>query len=339
MNVFAAIPEGKWEALPVNWMFIGDDVFSPRDDAASRRVVLEGPISGHLLSEPVRKGVDLFAVDVQAEAGFRLTTDQQVKPGTLHMGCVTSGEGTFATAGNKNEPQRWRGSGTVMTMVPAEDRLVYHVEIDQPLSGLGISVEPEALEAMFGGDELPLSLRDIIEGNASPVANVAKARFDPARIANELLRPDFTGPLLGLYREAKSLEFLAHLLGSLEGSAVAGPAELSRRVLTKVEEARDRLVSDLRNPPGLHELADSVGLTAKVLNQGFRTLYGTTVFDYLRDVRLTAARRMIEDGLDMPLKQIAWQVGYGQASNFVSAYRRHFGAPPRRHSRQQTSVR
>ena len=83
----------------------------------------------------------------------------------------------------------------------------------------------------------------------------ADLSFDPARVAKELLRPEFTGTLQGLYREAKSLEFLAHLLGSLEGAELAGPAELSRRVLAKVEEARDRLVSDLRNPPGLHDLA------------------------------------------------------------------------------------
>jgi AraC-like DNA-binding protein len=303
LNIFAAVTEGKWEALPANWVFIDDDAFVPQADQASHRVVLDGPATGQLVSESVRKGVGLFAAEVRAEPGVRLTTDQR---------------------------------DTIMTMVPADDRLVYHVEIDQPMSGLGINVEPEALAAMFGSDELPPSLRDIFEGKITPVATVTKARFDPARIANDLLRPDFAGSLMSLYREAKSLEFLTHLLGSLESAMPAGPVDLSKRVLTKVEEARDRLVSDLRNPPGLHDLAGAVGLTAKVLNQGFRTLYGTTVFDYLRDTRLTAARRMIEDGLEMPLKQIAWQVGYGQASNFVSAYRRHFGAPPRRLNRQRS---
>jgi AraC-like DNA-binding protein len=336
LNIFAAVTEGKWEALPANWVFIDDDAFVPQADQASHRVVLDGPATGQLVSESVRKGVGLFAAEVRAEPGFRLTTDQRVTPGTLHIGCVISGQGTFASPGKQQDPQHWRGAGTIMTMVPADDRLVYHVEIDQPMSGLGINVEPEALAAMFGSDELPPSLRDIFEGKITPVATVTKARFDPARIANDLLRPDFAGSLMSLYREAKSLEFLTHLLGSLESAMPAGPVDLSKRVLTKVEEARDRLVSDLRNPPGLHDLAGAVGLTAKVLNQGFRTLYGTTVFDYLRDTRLTAARRMIEDGLEMPLKQIAWQVGYGQASNFVSAYRRHFGAPPRRLNRQRS---
>lgn len=334
MNYNPAMAQGGPQALPANWVFIGNGEPEPQSFPVSRRVTLEGPVSGHLISEPVRPGVDLFAVEARAEAGFRLTIDQQVKPGTLHIGCVATGEGTFAASPGGQAPQRWRGSGTIMTLVPAEDRLAYEVELDQPLAGLGISVEPEALGAMFGGNDLPPSLRGIIEGRAMPVSQVKKARFDPVRVANDLLRPTFAGPLMGLYRESKSLEFLAHLLGSLDGTPLPETEELTRRVLARVEEARDRLVSDLRNPPGLHDLAGSVGLTAKVLNQGFRELYGTTVFDYLRDTRLQAARRMIEEGLTLPLKQIAWQVGYAQASNFVSAYRRHFGTTPRRHGLQ-----
>lgn len=336
MNYNAAIPEAKrgYQALPANWVFIGNGEPEPQSFHVSRRVTLEGPVSGHLISEPVRPGVDLFSVEARAEAGFHLTIDQQVKPGTLHIGCVATGEGTFATSSGKLAPQRWRGSGTIMTLVPPEDRLMYEVQLDQPVAGLGISVEPEALGAMFGGEELPGILRNIVEGRVTPVSQVTKARFDPVRVANELLRPTFTGSLMSLHRESKSLEFLVHLLGSLDGAPPAGAEELSRRVLARVEEARDRLVSDLRNPPGLHDLAAAVGLTAKVLNQGFRELYGTTVFDYLRDTRLQAARRMIEEGLNLPLKQIAWQVGYAQASNFVSAYRRHFGTTPRRHGLQ-----
>lgn len=334
MNYNPAIANRGHQALPANWVFIGNGEPEPQSFPVSRRVTLEGPVSGHLISEPVRPGVDLFAVEARAEAGFRLTIDQQVRPGTLHIGCVATGEGTFASAPGGEAPQRWRGSGTIMTLVPPEDRLAYEVQLDQPVAGLGISVEPEALGAMFGGDELPSGLRGIIEGRVTPVSQVTRARFDPVRVANELLRPSFTGSLMGLYRESKSLEFLVHLLGSLEGQPPSETEELTRRVLVRVEEARDRLISDLRNPPGLHDLAASVGLTAKVLNQGFRELYGTTVFDYLRDVRLQAARRMIEEGLTMPLKQIAWQVGYAQASNFVSAYRRHFGTTPRRHGLQ-----
>ena len=98
-----------------------------------------------------------------------------------------------------------------------------------------------------------------------------------------------------------------------------------------MRQARDRLLDDLRHPPSLDALAASVNLTPRQLNAGFRALFGTTVFDYLRDARMDAARRMLDEGLDMPLKQLGWAVGYGQVTNFVTAFRRRYGVSPGRY--------
>ena len=45
------------------------------------------------------------------------------------------------------------------------------------------------------------------------------------------------------------------------------------------------------------------------------------------------AREMLAELPEIPLKQIAWTVGYAQATNFISAYRRRFGVPPGQHKR------
>lgn len=70
------------------------------------------------------------------------------------------------------------------------------------------------------------------------------------------------------------------------------------------------------------------GLSAKRLNSGFRETYGTTVFNYLRDARLDAARAALEAGTPLPLKHLAWELGYSQVTNFVTAFRRRFGVTP-----------
>jgi AraC-like DNA-binding protein len=119
---------------------------------------------------------------------------------------------------------------------------------------------------------------------------------------------------------ALQIDLLAETEESIHG--------LSSRDLRRVREARERLVADLRDPPSLAELAASVGLNPKRLNLGFRMLFGTTVFDYLLEARLQMARSMLDQGLDLPLKTLAWQLGYNQASNFISAFRRRFGISP-----------
>jgi AraC-like DNA-binding protein len=41
----------------------------------------------------------------------------------------------------------------------------------------------------------------------------------------------------------------------------------------------------------------------------------------------------------LPLKQLAWELGYNQASNFVTAFRRRFGVPPGYYRRVRESDR
>jgi AraC-like DNA-binding protein len=36
----------------------------------------------------------------------------------------------------------------------------------------------------------------------------------------------------------------------------------------------------------------------------------------------------LQGGTPLSLKQLAWELGYGQVTNFVTAFRRRFGVPP-----------
>jgi AraC-like DNA-binding protein len=43
---------------------------------------------------------------------------------------------------------------------------------------------------------------------------------------------------------------------------------------------------------------------------------------------MARARMLLEAG-NLPLKQVAFEVGYSHASNFCTAFKRHFGKPPK----------
>lgn len=132
-----------------------------------------------------------------------------------------------------------------------------------------------------------------------------------------------------LFQQSKVLELLAHLFDRHGADAPAGTGPgLTAVERARVRLARERLLHDLRMPPDLESLALDVGLPPKRLNRGFRELYGTTVFNHLRDARLEAARAALEEGTPLSLKQLAWTLGYGQVSNFVTAFRRRFGVSP-----------
>jgi len=47
-------------------------------------------------------------------------------------------------------------------------------------------------------------------------------------------------------------------------------------------------------PPTLRELADEVGLSLKKLKEGFKEIYGDTVFSFLFDYKMDYARKLLE---------------------------------------------
>lgn len=114
-----------------------------------------------------------------------------------------------------------------------------------------------------------------------------------------------------------------------ERVAAADPAGAARCDAALVAAARRLLLADLREPPTVARLARRLGVGARRVSAAFRAVLGRTVSDVVREARLEAARRAIETR-DAPLKQIAWEVGYGDVTNFIHAFRNRFGAPPRR---------
>ena len=97
--------------------------------------------------------------------------------------------------------------------------------------------------------------------------------------------------------------------------------------IKRIREARDVLICNLENPPSLFELARQVGINKNKLNQNFRQVFGTSVFDYLHIHRLEQARELLRNK-EKNITEVAFEVGYAQHSNFTRAFKKHFGINP-----------
>jgi AraC family transcriptional regulator, transcriptional activator of the genes for pyochelin and ferripyochelin receptors len=97
--------------------------------------------------------------------------------------------------------------------------------------------------------------------------------------------------------------------------------------LDRLYQAREILLQDLENPPSLLDLAKQVGLNDYKLKAGFRRVFGTTVFGYLHEQRMTQAHDLLTSS-DLPVTEIANQVGYTSLSAFSTAFKKFFGIRP-----------
>jgi AraC-like DNA-binding protein len=92
----------------------------------------------------------------------------------------------------------------------------------------------------------------------------------------------------------------------------------------------ERVVEAIHDEPGREwtvDLLASVGaMSRSVFAERFRAALGSTPASYVAEVRMNAAKRMLEDGL--PVSSIARELGYVSDEGFSRAFRRHSGMTP-----------
>ncbi|CAB5680530.1 Regulatory protein soxS [Comamonas aquatica] len=142
-------------------------------------------------------------------------------------------------------------------------------------------------------------------------------------------------PLLqSLYLECRSLELVTEAMGTLHTQAQGDPCDfhdqkgLRPREHQRVRELHAWLSSGQADAMSMDDIARQAGVNANTLQRQFRAVYGTTIFDHLRESRLLRARQALElQGVTVG--QAAMIAGYNSAANFSTAYRRRFGTPPK----------
>jgi len=214
--------------------------------------------------------------------------------------------------------------GRSLLFLPAERRASFELAPQQGLRHAGIALRSDRVRAMFGAD--------LAEAIAAMIGAFGPTRVLPTatslrmrRLAASLFDDSLHGVLRAIFMEGVCLQLIA-----LQAAAADGrhrQHRLTERSRQALATARERLLTDIADPPTLSALAADVGMSGKALNAGFRRLYGGTVFEVLRNERLELARLALEQN-DASIKLIAHRVGYTHVSNFTAAFTRRYDVPP-----------
>jgi AraC-like DNA-binding protein len=198
---------------------------------------------------------------------------------------------------------------------------------DAPMECVSVSLSVRRLRELLGVTELPQAFRRVLDSK-DPYPLITRA-LTPAlyRLLDEISNADVRGPSRLLWHDAKSLELIALMTDELIESAREEQPLLSAQDIDRLERARARLVANLETPPTLAELARTAGVNESKLKIGFRALFGTSVFAYLRRVRMEEAQRLLRERR-LNVTEVAQLVGYANPSKFAAAFRRQFGTSP-----------
>lgn len=98
-------------------------------------------------------------------------------------------------------------------------------------------------------------------------------------------------------------------------------AALMEKIMKAVNERLDD--SDFN----VEALADDVGLSRVQLHRRMKELTGITVGEFIRNLRLQQAAKLLEAG-DITVSQVTYAVGFANPTHFSSAFKKHFGVTP-----------
>ena len=117
-----------------------------------------------------------------------------------------------------------------------------------------------------------------------------------------------------------------------DGGNPTQPQSQTRRLteddMSAMRRARDTIDGRISDAPTIAELAAMSCSSAVKLQNDFKAAHGLTVHNYIERARMSAALSRMENS-DMPIQEIAREVGYKNPSQFAKIFRRNYGVSPK----------
>lgn len=136
------------------------------------------------------------------------------------------------------------------------------------------------------------------------------------------------GETLRLYLESKVMELLSLVIRGLEKKAKHISVRLDYKDIRSLKKTVTLMKKDLSAYPSGKELARLAGMSPARYQLAFRKYYGTTPYEYLKEMRLNQALLLLKNS-DYGISVIAAKVGYHNSGHFAKLFKTAYGMGPR----------
>ena len=152
-----------------------------------------------------------------------------------------------------------------------------------------------------------------------------------AVVLSQILQARVHDSMKSLYFKGKIYELLSLYFNKNDDSSIEQcPFLIDEQNVQKIRNAKDIIVDRMIDPPSLDALALEIGLPLKKLKQGFKQVYGDTVFAYLLEHKMQEARRML-DSQKYNVNEVGLKLGYSTSSYFIAAFKKKYGTTPKKY--------
>jgi AraC-like DNA-binding protein len=168
--------------------------------------------------------------------------------------------------------------------------------------------------------------------NGQPIIEPKLIEVSEQMILKQLISFRITDSLRPIYLKGKVYELLSHYFNTTTDATNTNcPYVPNDDTVGKIKQAKEIIIDEMNNPPGLQQLAKQVGLNIKKLKSGFKEYYGSPVFTFLLNYKMELAKTLLIEQ-QFNVNEIASKLGYSTSSHFIAAFKKKYGITPKQYS-------
>ncbi len=208
--------------------------------------------------------------------------------------------------------------------------LPIHLEVAANSALVSLVISIEKFHALFSPDANYVSF---LNAENKDKKYYKEKAISPSMVlvVNQILNYKGNETIKNLYFNGKALELLSLYFNTNAANTIEQcPFLADETNVAKIKRAKDIVIARMDEPPSLPELAEEIGLSLKKLKEGFKQLYGTSVFSFLLDYKLEIARNLLESGA-YNVNEVGLKIGYSTASHFIAAFKKKYGTTPKKY--------
>lgn len=209
-------------------------------------------------------------------------------------------------------------------------KLPIHLEIQPKTTLVSLLISIEKFHSLFSKESeyIPF-LSD--ENSNKKYYDDTEIKPTVAIVLQQIINSTNNTSIKELYVKGKVYELLSlHFQKEENTEAEYCPFLVDEQNVLKIRKAKEIIIAKMAEPPSLHELANEIGLNIKKLKEGFKQIYGDTVFSFLFDYKMEHARKLLESN-QYNVNEVGLRVGYSTASHFIAAFKKKFGTTPKKY--------
>ncbi|MGB1043566.1 MAG: helix-turn-helix domain-containing protein [Flavobacteriaceae bacterium] len=152
-----------------------------------------------------------------------------------------------------------------------------------------------------------------------------------AIVVSQLMENRLHTALKNIYNKGKVYELISLYFNKTEDTDLEQcPYLADDQNIRKIRQAKEIIVAEMNEPPTLEHLAKTIDLPLKRLKEGFKQLYGDSVYGFLFQHKMEFARKLLLSN-KYSVGEIGLRVGYSTPSHFIAAFKKKYGTTPKKY--------